>query len=244
MDLVKDIDAAVFLERLACWAVFASILLLSASDPRGVIPNDASRIIAAIVFELISITVLLRIRDSSLVRDLIDLSIYMLLYKIIFLVCYEQYQAGFVWLYFYIHPVFLTWMGLLAFTRLLFFPRPADTLHLVDWPSIGIYGWRMPKNANYLAGNMIAKRNWFRIIAAAIILLEITFILMLVPFEWSFILTAAVGLEIVAFRIYPFDSAIRAAFVEKNASIAYYQGLVSQAADVISHLTGDDKKAD
>lgn len=127
--------------RGATYILFLCILLLECADVTKLVPFDHRRLAYRAAMELICILVLLRLEDSSFVRDMIDIEMYCLAIKLALLLAYFAYVPSYRWIQENLFDSVITGLFVLAVVRIGWVSKVDGQWCPGRWPAIGLHGW-------------------------------------------------------------------------------------------------------
>ena len=176
-----------FLDPLAIWVILVCVQLLGSRQIIGQFSGIAI-LIFKVLLELVSIILLTRIsKKSSLVADVIDITLYIFLFKIIILESFFLNHNLYDLMYLEISELLDLANYTLIIIRLTWAAIPATSK--IDWPVLGPYG--LTKTAVVRNNNRISG---LAIFALVIISVEITAIFNYWVPGWPYILPALFGI--------------------------------------------------
>lgn len=228
------------IDRLLCLVLAISFLAFTSPDFYSHFPFDFRIIAVGALMEIIVCLALLRIGGGAIVRDLIDLSLYSLLFRIITLLAN-----------FFNHELYALIAGggskiinnglfLASSARLMWgYPKNGNFAPL-EWPIIGLYGLEWKRRHGDNAASAAA---YFRVLATLIISMEIAAILLPLGQEIYQYIPSVVGLIVVFLYAKP----IRQEVVETERDLADQADLLEKYEDIIqqvAHQVKEDGNAD
>jgi hypothetical protein len=232
---MKITDSSEIITRIAIWGLIMCVQALSQDSIRDMVPFDQSRLVFNAALEILSITLLLRFPDSSISRNMIDLSIYTLLYKVVLIESYFLNAPLYLFLTRFVEAPFMLTLYIWTFIRLLWVSFGTGHFVLTDWPEIGPYGWaaaRLP-NCNIAAGT------YFYLGASLILAFELAVIATGLKPTWQTFISAGTGLTLIAVVIRPLTAMIRKSHMEHEESaalIAEYENTLLDTGRALANL--------
>jgi hypothetical protein len=215
---------AALVERLLCLIVLTSMQLFTSANFYSLFPFDHTILVAKALGEVVTFLVLLRIGKGAVVRDLLNLTFYGLLLRIVLLLAwftnadfYNGFGNGLTFVI--TNGLFLT-----ALVRLAWGHMPHGTYEPIEWPNIGPIGigWPCLPRASV--------KQYFRVCATFIICFEVAAILLNVEISIYQYIPGFFGLVLV----FVYAKNIRESVVETEKDLADQANLLEEYEDVIA----------
>jgi hypothetical protein len=220
--------------RMAVWCTLMSISTLCTQDVRDLFPFNQWRHFYAVALEVVSILILLRLPALAIKRDMIDISLYTLLYKCVLLETYFVNAPLYLWLVGYLEAPLMGGLLMLTFCRLLsirLYPQ-----HVVDypWPAFGPYGWTTQQT-----NLQVPKDNCIWAIFFVIFSAEIGLLFAGSNSSWFRILTGGTGLLFVTMYSNKLQNFVKRSIANEddlNKLIAEYERTIEEATTALVAL--------
>lgn len=232
--------------RGATYILFLCVLLLGCSDVTKLIPFDHRLTVYRVAMELICIIVLLRLEDSSFVRDMIDIEVYLLAIKLIFLLAHFVYFPLYDFIRLYLISQLMTTLTVLGVIRIAWLSQIDGKWMPGRWPAIGLHGWRMPTLANF---HPVGTRERVMIGVAVLFSAAFGFALGAEPdiFAWLIIAFAATCILCVAIYAKPLSTALQTLLMtseERHNVIMQYEDVIINSKAALDELRKLEKQAE
>ena len=222
------------IDRMASLIVILCMLLLGSQKMLDHFPNPITGLAYRAGLELVLIITLIRLVDASVVRDLIDIAIYLLFFKMALLGAGLFNHA--------LHdalkdtPAYLLYEStyILALLRIVWLKRGEGVFLWADWPPIGPCGW-----AHRHQTNAEATTPWQYVVAMMIICVQLAFIVKGHDTDWEIITPACAGLLLVMTYGYAFRSNVVHSLTQRQQdaqTIAELSEVVMKASQTIAFL--------
>ncbi len=128
-------------DRALCWFTYYAFMFTVGGDWKADVPPNQLALVASATLELLSIILLLRVNAGEVGRDIIDLSLYSLFWRIGLLGAYFFAPGAYAVLYDAPSVLFQNMVVWVLFARLVWGNFRGGRYQLAEWPPIGIYGW-------------------------------------------------------------------------------------------------------
>ncbi len=218
------------LDALGIWVILASLQLLIAGDILTGYP-PVGTLTAKIAIEVAAICLLLRVSASSIIADIIDIAIFLVLFRVLLLEAYLLKTQFYDLFYSAPSDLFTATTYALTIMRLCWSSlNPANP----SWPVLGVFG--LTRHPNRIRGETI---NYLTVLAAIIIACEVAAILMWYFPKWIYITPALAAL----YFFFRYNERVRNnaraavdAYIAQGATIEDLKEMIIRAAEVIDEL--------
>jgi hypothetical protein len=223
--------------RFGCWALMMCVMALSTETVRNWFPKDHNLLAYMCSLEVLAILVLWRFAPSKLMRDMIDLSLYALGFKLFELGAYFFSAKLYVpTINFFEQPVLAT-LFFLTIIRIFWLRKTEGGLLLADWPAIGLYGWTVGPMRSAQAET--SADDIFYTVAAIIIAALLGIASLTFPAGWEYAVTAVSGLVILAAYQGKFDHALCTTVItaaERETLVEFYRSTLREATAALKEM--------
>jgi hypothetical protein len=234
------------ISRGGTYILLLCILLLECTEVMTLVPLDHRRIAYRAAMELICIIVLLRLEDSSFVRDMIDIQAYLLLFKLCLLLAYFAYSPLYTFIRLYLIDQVMTAAFMLFITRIVWVSQIDGKWVPGRWPVIGVHGWRMSKQVNF---HSVGTRERVMIGVATLFCAAIGFAFGAEPnfAGWLIGAFAVTGILTVAIYAKPLSTALQTLLMtseERHNVIMQYEDVIINSKAALDELRKLEKQAE
>lgn len=222
------------IDRMCCLIVVLCILLLDSERMLSHFQNPVLLVAYRTALELTTIITIIRLVDASVVRDLIDISIYLLFFRMTLLgtAVYHPPLYGIL----KEMPVYLLseTAYILALLRIIWLKRGEGVFLWADWPPIGLCGW-----THRHLSNPEATTPWQYVVTLIIICVQLAFIVKGHDTDWEIAVPACAGLLLIMTYGYAFKSNVVKSLTQQQQdalTIEELSQVIMKASETIAFL--------